>query len=139
MITTRNIEEAKRMISKSTKPIIVLAQDRVFNRKMLEYGKFDVLMSPEREETEESLKQTNSGLNEVLARIAKKNNIAIGIDLEEIKNTKEKYLRIKQIIQNITLCRTIGVKLYVKGKGAKEVLLSLGASTKQAHEATQYF
>jgi len=43
MISTNNIEQAKRLIKNSKeKPILVKAQDDHFNRKILEYGKFDI-------------------------------------------------------------------------------------------------
>lgn len=141
MISTKNLEEAKRIIKTSNKPIIVLAQDQKFNRKIVEFGKFNVLMSPERLESSSSLKQSNSGLNEVLARIAKKNNISIGIDLDEIKklNNEEKLSRLIKIKQNIKICQSVGTRIFVTNKSYKDVLLSLGASTKQSKEATQYF
>ena len=141
MISTKSIEEAKKMIKSSKRPTIVLAQDPAFNRKVLEYGKFDVLMSPERLEGSSSLKQSNSGLNEIVARISKKNRISIGIDFDEVKSLgiKEKLNRLIKIRQNIEICRSVGAKIFTAKKSYKDVLLSLGASTKQADEATQYF
>jgi len=138
MIITTNLEEAKKLIKSEKKPVIILAQDTNFNRKILEYGKFDVLMSPERYE-EPSLKQNNSGLNEIMARIAKKNDVAIGIDIEEIKKAKEKAKKLSQIKQNLEICRHTGTRIYARGSHARELLLSLGASTKQAQQATQSF
>ncbi len=145
MINTDKIEKAKLMIKESKeRPLVLLAQDDNFNRKILEYGKFDVLLSIERGERKDSLRQVDSGFNHVLAVIAAKNKISFGIDLDEIKNLgkKEKSEMIKRIRQNIVLCRKKGVKLCVFGcsdrKDAFAFLISLGASSNQAKEAIYF-
>ena len=79
MINTDKIEKAKLMIKESKeRPLVLLAQDDNFNRKILEYGKFDVLLSIERGERKDSLRQVDSGFNHVLAVIAAKNKISFG-------------------------------------------------------------
>ena len=144
MITISNIEQAKNLIKKGTKPIIVKAQDDNFNRKILEYGKFDVLLSPELGKRKDSLKQMDSGLNHVLAKIAAKNNVAIGIDMDEISKLerKERAKVIGRIIQNIKICRKAKTRLklfnYKDKTDAFSFLLSLGASTSQAKEAVDF-
>jgi len=147
IITESNIEKAKNLIKKAIankeKPIIVIARDDNYNRKLLEYSKFDILLSPEAgQERKDSLRQLDSGLNHVLAKIASKNKIAIGIDIKDIEsiaNKKEKALRLGRIIQNIKICRKAKCKIkalnYKDKKDAFSFLTSLGASTQQAKEA----
>ena len=53
---------------------IIEAKNQQFNRKTLEKEKNIVLMSPEKQAKYDSLKTLDSGLNEVLGRIASKNN-----------------------------------------------------------------
>jgi RNase P/RNase MRP subunit p30 len=139
MITTPNIEQAKRLIKlEKEKPVIVQAQDDDFNRKMLEYGKFDILLSPEAGIRKHKLRQLDSGFNHVLAEIAVKNKVAIGIDIAEISRLekKEKAIRLSRIAQNIKICRK--AKTQIKALNAKDkkdaaaLLTSLGASAKQA-------
>src|SRR3989304_1605619 len=85
IINATNIEQAKGLIKSSKeKPIIVQAQNDDFNRKILEYGKFDILLSPEAGKRKRTLRNIDSGFNHVLAKIAEKNNVAIGINLAEI-------------------------------------------------------
>lgn len=146
MITdTSNIEEAKKLIRKAEKdkqrPIIVKAKDVDFNRKILEYGKFDVLLSPESVQGRLSLRNIDSGLDYVMANLAAKNKISIGIDfsiLDSIEK-KEKAKILSKIKQNIDLCKKAGTKIsainYKDKRDAQSLLLSLGASTKQASEA----
>jgi len=142
MINTLNIEQAKNLIkSEKSKPIIVLAQNDEFNRKILEYGKFDILLSIEAGKRKRTLRTIDSGLNHVLAEIATKNKISIGINIDELRNLgkEEKANRLERIKQNIKICRKAKTKLillnYKDEKDAFAFLLSLGASTKQAKEA----
>ncbi len=144
MINTANIEEAKKLIPREKKPIMVIRQNDEFNRKILEYGKFDVLVSVERGERKKYARQINSGLNHVLAAIAVKNNIALGIDFNELEgwDKKEKAETLCRIIQNIKICRKAGMKIAVINAKDKQavfnLLISLGASTSQAKEAISF-
>jgi len=88
-----------------------------------------------------SLRQINSGFNHILGKIATKNKIAIGIDMEELSNSKkeEKAETIEKIINNIKVARKARTKIvllnYKDKRDAANFLISLGASTKQAKEA----
>lgn len=143
IINTQNLEEAKKQIKNAKSPIIVKAQNNEFNRKILEYGKFNILLSLETsKENKDTLKSLDSGLNHVLAKIASKNNISIGIDLNEIRNLdkKEKALRLARIKQNIEICKKVRTKIiFLNSKDKKDslsLMLSLGASTQQAQNAS---
>lgn len=86
--------------------IIFSSNDDKLNRKILEKEPIDILLLNQ-SKRKDKLKQRNSGFNQVLAKIAKKNNIIIGINLDEIitskgKNKSEIIARIKQ---NIKLCK----------------------------------
>ncbi len=142
MINTPNLNEARKQIMKAKHPVIVKAQDDAFNRKILEYGKFDILLSVEPVE-KNSLRKVNSGLNHVLAKIAAKNNIAIGIDIKILSTLekKQKADTLSKIIQNIKIARKARTKIkvlnYTDKRNAQAVLISLGASTQQAKDAVQ--
>lgn len=142
IINTSDIENAKQQLN-NTKDnyIIVKAQDLGFNRKILEYGKFDLIMSIENVKEKDSLRYVNSGLNHVLTRIAAKNKISIGIDLSSVEREDKinKAKLLTKIRQNIKLCRKANIKIktlnYKNKKDTLSLLLSLGASTQQANEA----
>lgn len=139
MINNQKIEEVKRLLKKEQSPRIVMAQDDEFNRKILEHGKFDILLSIEGGTRKNKIRQEDSGLNHVLSKIAAKNNISIGIELEEIANlqSKEKASRLAKIIQNVKICRKSKTKIAIKSKSiqtAKDFLLGLGGSTSQVKE-----
>ena len=144
MISTSNLNEAKKQIQKDKHPIIVESQDPEFDRKILEYGKFDILLSPEKNGKRDKPKQLDSGLNHVLANIATKNKIAIGINLEEISklDKKGKAIRLARIKQNLKLVRKAKTKFAIiqnsDKKNARNLLLSLGASTQQTKETITF-
>jgi len=141
LISEKDTEKTKKQIKIAKKPIIVVAQNNDYNRKMLEYGKFDILLSPELVAIKDKPKQLDSGLNSIMGRIASKNKIAIGINLKDIKqlNKKEKALRLARIKQNIKICRKTNTKIKILNSTNKSsvraLLLSLGADTKQTKTA----
>lgn len=145
MISAKTIEEARKLMKNAKeKPVIVQAQDDAFNRKLLEAGGFDILLSPEAGFKRDKPKQLDSGLNSILAVIAEKNKVAIGIDINAINSLEkaEKAKRLARIAQNIKICRKAKAKLAVINakdkKDASALLLSLGASTPQASETTYF-
>lgn len=132
MINTTNINQARKEILNAKPPITIKAQSLEFNRKILEYGKFQILVGLEKP------------LNHVMARIATKNNIEIALDLNTLCKTKDKKQKaqaMEQIIQNIKTLRKAKTKitlLNAKDKtNAKNLLLSLKASTQQAKQSVQ--
>ncbi len=144
MISEKNLEKTKQLIKNSqAEPIIVKAINLEYNRKILEYGKFDILLSVEKSEDikKDTPRNTNSGFNHVLAKIAVKNNISLGIDLENLRKQekKSKAVLLTRIKQNIKLCRKSKCRVYLINckdkRDASSFLISLGASTFQAKEA----
>ncbi|MBM3232764.1 hypothetical protein FJZ18_01195 [Candidatus Pacearchaeota archaeon] len=141
MIDTSDFDKARKMLMKESSPVIVKASGDQFNRKIIEYGKFDILLSPEKGERKGSLRSIDSGFNEVLARISAKNGISIGIDIQELRSLpkKEKATRLSKIKQNIRLCRKAGVRISLLGgrdqRDATQLLMALGASTMQIKRA----
>ena len=75
-------------------------------------------------------KQRNSGFNHVLAKIAKKKNTTIGIDLDEIINSKGKQKSdiLARTKQNIKLCNKNKLRMKFHGKNKRNIydLKSLG-------------
>jgi len=139
MINNSNIEQVKILIKKEESPKIVLAQNDEFNRKILEQCKFNILLSIENGNRKNKIRQVDSGLNQVLAKIATKNKVAIGLDLDSIKllEPKQKAERLSKIRQNIRVCRKAKTRLAVKAQSLEEVknfLINLGASTNQIKE-----
>lgn len=108
-------------------------------RKQIEKRKIEVFF-PDMKERKDPLRQTDSGFNEIIGRIASKNKIRLGIDLSAIQGSKEQKAKILgRIMQNIRIARKTNTKLTIKGmKDYLYPMLSLGASTSQVRDA-QYF
>ena len=147
IINTPNLNEARKQadkLKKENKPIALLSQDDEFNRKALEIKGLNMLVINENLHQKDYMKQRSSGLNEILAKICADKGIEIGIQIEEIikKNDVEKAKSLARLAQNITLCKRTKTKMvFVSDKSLDKqalnsILLSLGADTKQAQQAS---
>jgi len=112
ILQTTNLNEIRNAIQKAKKAnqveeIVVKAGDEEFNRKVLEIKGVNILLGTEIHERRDKLKQRDSGLNEFLCKLAKKNNIKIAIDIKRLQklDKKEKAKALARIIQNIRLCK----------------------------------
>ncbi len=120
---------------------IVYGKDIFFNRNILEKNLATILILSHKQK-KDRLRQRNSGLNEVLCKIAKNNNITLAIDLNEIKqeeNKEEKAKILSRIIQNIKLIKKFKNKFklinYKNKPQAKSFLLILGLPTQIIKQA----
>ena len=138
MINTKDINEARKEIQKlvrAEEKIVVYAQDDDFNRKIFEIKNVDMVVGLEIG-GRDRLKQRGSGMNEVIAKLAKKNNIEIGIDLSKIRglNPLEKGKVLSRIRQNISLCKRTKARIVILGIDSKEansLIVSLDGNTQQ--------
>jgi RNase P/RNase MRP subunit p30 len=131
IISTQNPEQAKSLVKVAKPPIIIQAQSPEFNRKLLEYGKFQILLlSPQ------------TKINHVLANLATKNKIALGIDLSQLSSlpSKQKALFLENLFQIIKTSRKAKTQMkllnYKDKRNAQSFLLTLKASSQQAKQAT---
>lgn len=140
MINTQNLNEARKQadkLRKEGKEIIILSQDDEFNRKALEIKNLKMLILNENLNQKDYMKQRNSGLNEVLAKICAEKKIELGIQITDIvqKDSIEKAKSLARLKQNIMLCKKAGCKLNVidikDKKAIQSILLTLGASSEQ--------
>ncbi len=113
----------------NNKKIIFASDNDELNRKVLEKESIDILLLSQ-SKRKDFLKQRNSGLNHVLAKIAKKNDVIIGINLDEIIEAKSKTKAeiLARIKQNIKLCNKdkLKMKFYGKSKRDNHDLKALG-------------
>ncbi len=141
MIDTSDLEQAKIKIRKSNGKIVVRAQNQIFNRKIISYGRFHILLFPSNVSKKRSLKYIESGLDYISAKEATKKGIIIGIDIKEISGLpiNKKASAIESLIQNIKILRKAKTKIkllnYKDRLDAMNFLTSLGASSQQAKES----
>lgn len=146
MATKDNLEETRKLIDKLTKEkreVIIRGEDIEFNRKVLENKKVQILVLNHKI-GRDKLKERDSGLNEILCRIARENNITLAIDLNDLKteNKLEKGKILGRIIQNIKLIRKNKNKIVLVNKpndkrNLQALLLVLGMDTKSANEISK--
>jgi len=108
IITETDFQKARNKIKearKQGKKIIFSGKDDELNRKILEKESFDVLLL-KLGNRKDRIKQRDSGFNHVLAKLAKKKGISIGINLDEILEVSknEKVRIMARLKQNIQLC-----------------------------------
>ena len=131
--------------------IALVGGDDAFNRRAIETLKINYLVSPERGFKKDSLKQRDSGINHVAAKLAKEKNVSIVVDFSEVARLKGKgkALRLEKIIQNIKICRKAGCKIKIANfaTNGKEVVdekarmsfgISLGMSSCQSADAVKF-
>ncbi len=85
------------------------------NRKHLSDANNDVLMNPELENDRDKVHFRKSGLNQVLAKLAKENDVGIGFGFSFILNLNgvERARMIGRMRQNVRICRKFGTKMIV--------------------------
>jgi hypothetical protein len=144
MIEDTNFEVIKRKIKGSEKRLDILARDDNFNRKLIEYGKIRSIVGIEMGKRGFSLKNIDSGFNSVLGKIASKNNVSIGVDIDSYRalGKKDKAVALMKLIQNIKLARKTKTRLilfnFFDKKNSESLLISLGASTRQSKESLDF-
>lgn len=100
---------------------LVVVEGSKNNRAVLENKKVDLLLSPEKGVKRDSLHYRNSGLNHVLCKLAKKNDIAIGFSFNDVllSNGERRAKILGRMMQNVSLCRKYKLKMVI-GSFAKD-------------------
>ena len=129
IITETSFNKIKTAIEKNkNKTIIFSSNDDELNRKVLEKLEINILLLKQ-SKRKDFQKQRNSGFNQVIAKITKKKNIAIGIDLDEIINfeRQNKSDIIARVRQNVKLCNKNKLKMKFISEKYKRDIYSLKA------------
>ena len=138
MTDTRSILDDPRTIQS----VSFVGGDDAFNRRAVESLKIDYLVSPEQGLKKDGLKQRDSGINHVVAKMMAKSGIVLVVDFAEFAKLsgKEKALRLGRVIQNVKICRKAGCDVKIWGSEDMNALksfgISLGMSSGQARDST---
>jgi ribonuclease P/MRP protein subunit RPP1 len=132
IVTETDFQKARKKIREAkveNKIIVFSSNDDELNRKILEKESIDILLL-NLSKRKDRMKQRDSGFNQVLAKLAKKKNVSIGINLDELVSSsgKERVEILARIRQNIKLCNKNKVKTKFISKEKRDVynLKSLG-------------
>jgi len=141
-IQERNFQKARKKIRENKgKEIIFSSNNDELNRKILEKEKIGILLL-NLSGRKDRMKQRDSGFNQVLAKLAKKKNISLGINLDEIIDSKseEKSKILARVRQNIKLCNKNKLNMeFISGKkrdryNLKSLGLLLGMPTRMMRD-----
>jgi len=129
-IQADSFDKARKAIRENKdKQIIFSGSTDELNKKTLEKENIHILLL-NLSSRKDRMKQRDSGFNHVLARLAKKKNISLGINLDEIINSKpkEKSEILARVRQNIKLCNKnkLKMKFISSKKRDRDNLKSLG-------------
>ena len=127
LVSETNFDKARKLIKENPeKKIIFTSEDDELNRKILEKENIEILLL-NMEKRKDFQKQRNSGFNHVLAKLAKKKEIIIGINLDEIIKTseKEKARILARVQQNIEICNKNKLKMKFIYKNNKRNIYDL--------------
>ncbi len=132
ILKENNFDKARKLIKENFGKRIIFCGEDETNRKILEKEKIDILLLNE-SNRQDFQKQRNSGFNHVLAKLAKKKGIKIGINLDEIieSDKKNKAIILGRVKQNIEICNKNKINMEfvsLKNKKDKIDLKSLGLS-----------
>ncbi|MFA5953144.1 MAG: hypothetical protein WC812_00985 [Candidatus Pacearchaeota archaeon] len=104
ILIEKDFNKLRDLIKKNKdKEIIFTSEDDELNRKVIEKLEIKILLL-KLENRKDFQKQRNSGFNQVMAKVMKNKKIKLGINLDELKKSKEKEKIIARIVQNIKLC-----------------------------------
>jgi|SRR3989344_2637532 len=132
IIPKMTFEEVRKQLSSSKPPVIFTSDDDELNRRIIEKLEINIFLINQAGR-KDFQKQRNSGFNQIMAKIAKKKGIAIGINLDEIINSRgrQKADILARTRQNIKICNKNKLKMvFVSASGIKRDiydLKSLGA------------
>lgn len=131
-VRENNFEKARKIIREQKKlnsQVIFVSSDDELSRKILEKEPIDILVILQSKRKDRQ-KQRDSGFNQVMARIAKKNNITIGICLDEILASKDRQKAeiLARVMQNIRICSKNKIPMKFCGQNIRNIydLKSLG-------------
>jgi len=115
LIRENSFNKARKKIHElrnKNKEIIFVSDDDKLNRKIVEKENIDILLI-ELKDRKDFKKQRNSGFNQVLAKLIKKKEILLGINLDEIisSNSINKAKILARLRQNISICNKNKIKM----------------------------
>ena len=111
LVNSKNIRKINTK-SKSADAFIV-AKSSNNDREAIEKSNADIIFSLEEGAKKDFIHQRASGLNHILCKLAKENNVIVGFSLSSILNARNKHEILGRIMQNIKICRKFKAKTIV--------------------------
>ena len=123
-IREKDFLKAREAIKKNLgKKIVFSSDDGELDRKILEKEKINFLLV-NLSGRKDRMKERDSGFDSVMAKLAEKNSVVLGINLDEIISSrgKAKSEILARLRQNIKLCKKNNVKMkFISQKSEKDI------------------
>lgn len=141
MIAGTDFNQIRKKIRENTdKTIVFTSSDDEMARKVLEKEQINVLLINQKGR-KDKLRQRDSGFNQVLAKVAKKKNVSIGINFDEIlaAQGEEKAEILARVSQNVELCKKNKLNMIITTKTPRDPydLKALGLILRMPTEMTK--
>lgn len=144
-ILEARIKKLKDIKGRTQELTIVEARDIDEARKSAENKNVDIIYGIEQSGKKDSLHFRTSGLNQVICKLCKANNIALAVPIADIINSKSRSTLMGRLMQNIRMCRKYKVRMVaasfaknsLEQRSAKDVVSLLKTLGMTASEAEQ--
>lgn len=144
IISSKKLEEFGKELGYSK--LTNIKELKIGNSNDFNNKKVDIITGLEKLEKSDSLHQRNSGFNQTLAKLSKKNKITIAFNFNDIIESKNKAQIIGRMTQNIKLCRKYKVKMIIASfaknkyqmrnpKDLMSLFILIGMTPKEAQNA----
>ena len=110
LIDNKNINKVRKLKNEN---VFVVAKSSGNDKEVIEKLKPNIIFSFEGSLRKDFIHQRASGLNHILCRSAKENNVTIGFSSSSILNKENKGVILGRIKQNIKLCKKFKVKTII--------------------------
>jgi len=120
-ISGNSMPEIEKKMNK-TKQELIIINGSLLNRAVLENRKVDLLVGVERSSRDDMMHFRNSGLNQVLCKLAHKNDIAIAFNFNDLLKARgiERSVLLGRMAQNVRLCRKYKNKMIIASFAGNE-------------------
>lgn len=111
-IVTNNAKEIKHL-NTNHKYILIKGSNEEVNRVVCENKHVDIFYGLEFFNGKDFIHSRNSGLNQVLCKLAKKNDIVIGFSFGDLMRSQNREIGLGRMMQNVLLCRKYKLKMFL--------------------------
>ena len=139
------LQEKTKIKLYSSKDITIKKADNNV-RNVMQKNSAQVIYSFEEDTGHDGVHYRNSGMNQVICKIASENNVSIGFSFSQILNSNNKKLLVGRMEQNIRLCRKYNLGLIVGSfanspnemrnpEDLKSLFVNIGMTAKEAKDS----
>lgn len=100
---------------------IVEGKNEAIVMKALKDKNVDMIISLEKNFGKDFMDNRNSGLNQVLCKLANKNRIVIGFNFDDVFDSNNRGLILGKMMQNVKFCRKYKVNMFLYSKKRKSL------------------